>query len=486
MLTHLELAQLAEAVPAEPLKGKLIRLFTTPFVSNEANARGVRPLKPQSAELGRFLRVAFWNIERGLQYESIVAAFMGEERFAGRLERTDCSPEGKELSGILQQVQMLQQADVVVLNEVDLGLPRTRYRNVIETLAEALGMNYAYGVEFIYPRSFGAGGTKQTSGKAMLAGDDGSPAESDVYKGLHGNAILSRYPLENIRLMPLDYPFSLSEGNRNEHEEMFLQNGVRRARRGGRTVLLADIADPDIPGGKATVVSTHLDALTEPRTRRQQLQRLLSYIQDVRNPVILAGDMNTVSLDATPLALWSRISKETRSGDFWLRRGLSYVIGVGLILEAALVTARHFRILSDPTVSHIPLIAPNAEAKFFQDLEEFRFSDGGAFDFRGDRKRSADGRKAVLSNSNQRGQKGFTATFELNRTIGPFGKFKLDWIFVKPPQLTEPRDTTQRYRFSPHFGRTLNRLNSGGSCRISDHHPLLVDLPLQEPPLNAK
>jgi hypothetical protein len=41
------------------------------------------------------------------------------------------------------------------------------------------------------------------------------------------------------------------------------------------------------------------------------------------------------------------------------------------------------------------------------------------------------------------------------------------------------------YRFAPHFGRTLKELNYGIPDRISDHSPITLDLPLNEPPLPA-
>lgn len=91
-----------------------------------------------------------------------------------------------------------------------------------------------------------------------------------------------------------------------------------------------------------------------------------------------------------------------------------------------------------------------------------------------------------MANSNQRGEKGFVTTYEMDRTIGFVGKFKLDWIFVKPPALTAPYDEKQPYRFSPHFGRTLKSLNDALTDRISDHAPLMVDLPLTEPALEKQ
>ena len=113
---------------------------------------------------------------------------------------------------------------------------------------------------------------------------------------------------------------------------------------------------------------------------------------------------------------------------------------------------------------------------FFDKLKEFRFLDGNVFDFRGSKDHSTGASGETLSDSNERGSKGFVSTLELN------GKFKiemkLDWMFVKPPQLTDPNDRDQSYVFAPQFGRTLKTLNYSLKDRISDHNPLIVDLPL--------
>lgn len=117
------------------------------------------------------------------------------------------------------------------------------------------------------------------------------------------------------------------------------------------------------------------------------------------------------------------------------------------------------------------------------DHEDFRFADGNAFDFRGERQRSIGAKDDTLANSNERGKKGFITTFEVERTIAFVGKFKLDWIFVKPVSLTDPYDKKQPHCFAPHFGRTLKALNDGPKDRISDHAPMMVELPLVEPQL---
>jgi hypothetical protein len=105
-------------------------------------------------------------------------------------------------------------------------------------------------------------------------------------------------------------------------------------------------------------------------------------------------------------------------------------------------------------------------------VEKFRFSDGGKFDFRGDRARSG-GRGETLANSNERGQKGFIPTYSLTRSFGTVGQFKLDWLFVKVPE-------GEGCRFAPHFPKTFRALNYSYADRLSDHNPITVDLPFQE------
>src|SRR6185295_10908894 len=50
--------------PSQDLQQRLTELLTTPFVDNAINARGVRGAGPAPNSL----RVATWNIERGLEF----------------------------------------------------------------------------------------------------------------------------------------------------------------------------------------------------------------------------------------------------------------------------------------------------------------------------------------------------------------------------------------------------------------------------------
>jgi endonuclease/exonuclease/phosphatase family metal-dependent hydrolase len=496
LFTYDELVQLYEQeVPPDPLRAKLSRVLSTPFVSNDASKRAVPPMKPHSPRLGSFLRIAFWNIERGIEYEAIEAAFGNPAKFSLLLDKKKYPRGSKQRAELLRQVEMMKQADVIVLNEVDWGMKRTDYRNVTADLASALNMNYAYGVEFVEvdPLDLGIERFDEATAEDKAELIEQIKVDPARYKGLHGTAILSRYSLENVRLLPFDNQghdwysdekkgvARLEAGKRAVSEKVFLEKVLREVRRGGRMMMLADIEDSAIPGGKATIVATHLEARTKPQNRLKQLEELLSQIKDITHPVVVAGDMNTSGKDMTPTSIGREIKKRLGSGKFWVNRGIKYATGVGLVLDAVVGVIGFARTQADPTVRSVRLISSNPEAKFFDVLKEFRFSDGGAFDFRGDRNRSIGRHTRTLANSNQRGSKGFVTTFEVTRTIGPAGRLKLDWIFVKPPALTDPYDRKQPYRFAPHFGRTLKSLNYGVEDRVSDHDPILVDLPVGKP-----
>jgi endonuclease/exonuclease/phosphatase family metal-dependent hydrolase len=502
LFSYEELVQLSEQETlSEPLAAKLKTLLTTPFVNNSAAARGVRPLKPQSSRLGgRVLRVAQWNIERGLEFEAVAAALADGERFSTLLDRKKY-PRGAARTDVLRQAALLKEADVVVLNEVDWGLKRSGYRNVAAELAAALGMNYAYGVEFVEvdPVQLGTeqfAGAKEADRRELLRHIRVDPAR---LRALHGTAVLSRYALENVRLVPFEFQghdwyaderkgvAQFERGKRTVSERVFLEKVTREVRRGGRTTLFADISDPEIPGGRATVVATHLEARTDPKNRARQLNELFERLRDIPHPVVLAGDMNTSTQDMTPTSLRREIKKRLGDERFWLEQGVKYATGVGLLLDVVKGGLDFSRTHADPTVRSVKFVAENPEAGFFANLKDFRFADGGAFDFRGDSARSSNGRSGLLANSNERARKGFATTYAVSRTIGPTGKYKLDWIFVKPHAPSEAEGGGRRsYRFAPHFGRTLEELNYSVADRISDHNPVVVDLPFNEPRMKAE
>lgn len=485
-----------ECLPA-PLERKLIRLLTTPFVENHY-AVVEPPRLSQNSSLGQFLRVAFWNIERGLEYEAIEAALSDERRFTAMLDSKKFPPDSFARRQALEQAAQLHSADVIVLNEVDWGVSLTGYRHVAADLAKKLKMNFAYGVQFVELTPVAL--SLEPPHEADDESGSTQRTEFDVarYKGLHGIAILSRFPLDNVRLAPFDHqPYDwyksekegatpIERGKRQIAQYVFSEKTAREVRRGGRTILFADIVDKRLPSGRVTIVTTQLENRTTPDNRARQLKQLLARIQGLSHPVILAGDMNTSTEDLTPTSVQREITKRIRSKSFWLQRGVGYATGLGFIMGFTLSGVKYVRTQGDPTVRNIPLIAPNPEGRFFSKLKKFRFTDGGAFDFRGDPDRSSSESGGTMANSNERANKGFVATYRFDRPIKSVGKYKLDWIFVKPASLTNPTDRRQSYRFAPHFGHTLQILNKGIEDHISDHCPLLVDLPLGEPTLGKR
>ena len=75
-------------------------------------------------------------------------AFSNPEQFRRAVAQPGAFDPSK-LAIVKSQLQSLREADVIVLNEVDLGMKRTDYRDVAAELANAFGMNYAFGVEFV-------------------------------------------------------------------------------------------------------------------------------------------------------------------------------------------------------------------------------------------------------------------------------------------------------------------------------------------------
>ncbi len=472
------------------MQAKLAALLTTPFISNSFRDR---VQLPRSEKLGTYLRVAHWNIQRGVEFDALKAVLTSNVEL-GRLINTErFEPASKKLAELMAEAEMLRAADVIVLNEVDIGMKRSGYRNIAAELATALGMNYAFGTQFVELSPIYLTSKVTPADKAEGEILEIISVDPQRYKGLNGVAILSRFPLENVRLIPFKHqgydwfatekkgPSILEKGKRGIAHRVFLEEVFREVRRGGRATLIAEIADERLPTGRVTIVATHLENRTKPASREKQLAELLDTLKDIPHPIVMAGDMNTSTTDLTPTSFRREFMIRFGNPRFWIKKAATYALGLGMLYDMAIGGITFGRNHSDPTVKPIPYIAPNAERKFFNTLKAFRFADGGAFDLRGDKKRSIGKKSKEYSNSNQRGVKGFVTTYQVARPLMFIGKYKLDWIFVKPPKLPDPHDKKAPYLFAPHFGRTLTAVSEAISDRISDHRPMIVDLPLSEP-----
>ncbi len=488
-----ELTQVARvAEPKGVLAEKLNEILTTPFIGNDAGVNSAGPHRPAVQGLGVVLRAVSWNIERGLNFDLIQSALGNPEQFQQDSEYQNRAGNKNEV--VRSQLRTLGEADVLILNEVDLGMKRTGYHDVSRDLAAALHMNYAYGAEFVEVDPIFDLGIEtiplsdQNEARRLQQDLKVDPAQ---YRGLHGNAVLSRYPIERARIvrLPACYDWygkeanaiaKLEQGKRWSAGKLFRERIEREVRRGGRMALIVDLAVPELPAGRLTVVSVHLENKCPPACRQRQMKALLSVLHPLDDPVVLAGDLNTSGADATPTSVRNEIMKRVADYRFWVNQAIFWFSPVS-VPHYFIFPFRYFHQYLDPTAWHFPFFWENRERGIFRSLEEFRFDDGYAFDFRGRPERTLNRKGRTLADSNQRGRKGFVPTYAFEKNYGGWmGNFKLDWFLVKP-FIKDPRAPQQSYRFAPHFPITMNELNQSVVDRISDHPPMSVDLPLNEP-----
>ena len=240
----------------------------------------IADFRREEAPARRRYRVLAWNIERGSQLEAQLEAF-GSHPY-------------------------LKECDVLLITEADAGMARSRNRMVAETLARELGMAQVFAPCYI------------ALGKGSGVERD---VEGDNQFGLHGNALLSRYPIRDVRLVPL-------------------ANGIdkmahREKRLGRQTAIAARIEFPDLSIETACV---HLDANSTQRHRRLQMRSILESLGS-DTPVALGGDWNTSTYD-TSHALWAILG-------FWRRvmMGVDHVIRTHYLHPERWVDRSLFRML---------------------------------------------------------------------------------------------------------------------------------------------
>jgi endonuclease/exonuclease/phosphatase family metal-dependent hydrolase len=189
------------------------------------------------------IRVVAWNIERGLRLEGIIE--------------------------VLREHPSLRNSDVILLSELDWGMARTHNRFVAREIASALRMNYAFAPCYV-ALTKGAGIERQANGENR--------------ESLHGNALLSRFPMHRVH--SLDLP--------NGKDKM---KGAEK-RIGSQRTVVADIEHPE---GMFRAVSLHLDAHSSQHHRYLQMRRVLDHLETLPQqlPVIIGGDWNTTTHNAS-------------------------------------------------------------------------------------------------------------------------------------------------------------------------------------------
>ncbi len=201
------------------------------------------------------LRVVHWNIFKGIALEAILAALRDD-------------PE-------------LRDPDVLLLNEVDVGMARSGNRHIAAELGAQLGMHWAFAPSYLEL-------TKGPGAEALV------PGENEV--GLHGVAVLTRQM--PLALAAVDLP------------ECFDMYAFEEKRLGGRRLLLAVLP------GNLMVGSLHLEVRGRPTCRAHQMKTALEGITALERReeglgrrvarVLLGGDLNTHTFTRGSLACAAR------------------------------------------------------------------------------------------------------------------------------------------------------------------------------------
>ncbi|MFO1518342.1 MAG: endonuclease/exonuclease/phosphatase family protein [bacterium] len=218
---------------------------------------------PENAPAKPFYRAVCWNIERGIEFDGILHT--------------------------LSHHPLLKDADFLLLPETDLGMVRSANRNVARELAEKLKMNYFFVPTYI-----------------NLCKGNGTEIhfEGENTLGIHGNAILSRYPLKDFHRIPL-------------HNNKDKMKGKEK-RLGNQQALTCTAV---LPEGETRLVCAHLDAHSSKRHRRDQMRMILNYLETLPPlPTLFGGDLNTTTYNSSK-AFWAIYG-------FWVRvaMGVRYVI----------------------------------------------------------------------------------------------------------------------------------------------------------------
>jgi endonuclease/exonuclease/phosphatase family metal-dependent hydrolase len=188
---------------------------------------------PSKPSIPKTIRIVDWNIDRGLNFDGILNFLRGAN------------------------------ADVVLLQEVDLHDRRTKLRNVADEIAKALKLNYVWGREF----------------QELVQGASSSPA-------YQGQATFSRWAIRNPRILRFQHQSGFW------HQHWFVPHVAPfQVRVGGRIALACDL---DLGTQKLVTYNLHLESRNTDRLRVTQLKEMLADVSryNSRSPILMAGDFN--------------------------------------------------------------------------------------------------------------------------------------------------------------------------------------------------
>ncbi len=303
--------------------GKLISERIAPHFPEFLKCNSTAALESLSSyrERERDIRTVLESLLRG-DFRPCPAPARSRYRFvAWNLER------GIELDGQLQVLKShpyLSAADVYLLTEADIGMARSGNRAVAQEIARELGLCYSFAPCYLN-LSKGAGWERMAVGENEL--------------GLHGNAILSRYPIRAVRAIHL----------RNGIDKM-----AGREKRLGRQAALA--AEIEFPNYRAMAVCVHLDANSSQAHRSGQIRDVVRNLS-THPPVVLGGDWNTSTYNSSHanyaiFGFWLRVMMgvENVISNHYLHPERRFERGLFNLLEAHGFEYRQSNRLGEPTV----------------------------------------------------------------------------------------------------------------------------------------
>jgi len=245
-------------------------------------------------------RFVAWNLERGIE-------------LSGQLHALGTHP-------------YLAGADVYLLTETDMGMARSGNRAVAQEVARTLGLHYSFAPCYLN-LSKGAGQERMAAGENEL--------------GLHGNAILSRYPIRRVQAIQLNNGIDKMAG---------------REKRLGRQATLA--AEIEFPNYRAMAVTVHLDANSSQAHRSAQMSDILDHLP-ADLPVILGGDWNTSTYNSSRalyaiLGFWLRVlmGAENVISNHFLHPENRFERELFRLLEARGLEYRQSNRMGEPTVQY--------------------------------------------------------------------------------------------------------------------------------------
>ena len=92
-LTFSELKKISKNPhPGGLLERKLDRFWRTPIISNGAYYHGVKPYRPADPQLGTFLHLVSWNIEKSIRMKDAVTVFSSADSFRSLIDPQKAPP----------------------------------------------------------------------------------------------------------------------------------------------------------------------------------------------------------------------------------------------------------------------------------------------------------------------------------------------------------------------------------------------------------